>query len=233
MTALDRAKRFIKQGASATALAIIPLAAATPASASSVTFQAPTGAAQASATSATVTGGGGTFTQLVNGGVLFTSTANYTYDIATPSSGSGASGTTRLALSGDGDNGLLSMPSLPASFNYAFGTSAGSAFSTLSSFIEFYVNGNLVGSSTSTTGTGSGPLTLTGWAPTDTLAFWEIVIGASFDTTTGGTLSLAVPGVQIAPPGNPPPPPVPEPGSAVLLGSGVAIALAVRARRRT
>ena len=231
MTALDRAKRFIRQGASATALVIVPLAAAVPANASTITFQAATATATATATGATPGGGTGNFTQLVNGGVLFGSATDYTFDIATPSSGSSAA-SVKLTLSGDGDNGLLSMTSLMASYDYAFTTSTGSLFNGFGSYIEFYFNGSLVGSSASASLAASGPLTLTGWAPTDTLSFWEVVIGASVDTTTGGTVSLAVPFVQITPPGMPPPM-VPEPGTAILLGSGLAVGFVVRRRRHS
>lgn len=229
MTALDRAKRFIQHGASATALVIVPLAVAAPAAASTITFESATATATAAAVNATATGGAGAFTALPNGGILFASVADYTFDIAAPSSGSKASAVT-LTLSGDGDNGLLSMAALFASYDYAFTTGAG-MFSGLSSYIEFYINGSLVGSSVSTSGTGSGPLTLAGWAPTDTLSFWEVIIGANVDTTTGGTLSLAVPFVQITPPGMPPPM-IPEPGTAILLGSGL-LGFAVRRRRRS
>lgn len=233
MTALERARRFISRGASTTALVIVPLAAAAPASASTITFETSTATAVASATGATPTGGAGVFSALPNGGIEFTSSADYSFAVAVPASGS-SPGTLTLALSGDGDGGALTMANIAASYDYLFGLGSGS-FPLFTSSISFYINGVFAGSGAGGA-SASGSVPLTGWTPGDPLAFWEVVIGATFETPTGGTISLSVPSVRITPPGqvtppDPPPTAVPEPASLLLVGSGVVASLVGRRRR--
>ena len=80
MTALERAKQFVRQNAARTALVILPLAAAAPATASSVTFDTVNATAVASGPAGvSVTAGAGAFTALPNGGVQFASVTDYVW----------------------------------------------------------------------------------------------------------------------------------------------------------
>ncbi|MBS1820136.1 MAG: PEP-CTERM sorting domain-containing protein [Acidobacteria bacterium] len=229
MTALERARRFISRGASATALVIVPLAAAAPADASTITFESSTATATASASGATPTGGSGTFSALPNGGVEFTSSADYTFNVAASNSGS-KPGALSLTLSGDGDNGAMTMASIAAGYEYLFALDP-VAFPQFTSSIAFFINGSPVGASGPLGTGGSGALALTGWGPGDPLGYWNVVIDATFNSEVGGTITLSVPSIRITPSDDATPAAVPEPASMLLVGSGLVLSYVGRRRR--
>ncbi len=241
MTALERAKQFVRKNAARTALVILPLAAATPATASSVTFDTVNATATAAASGpagVSVTAGSGAFAPLPNGGMQFASVTDYLFSINAPNSGSSYGNSLSLTLSGDGDGGPLDMATLAASFDYLFDLGSGNPFTQFSSSIQFFINGTPAGTSgalanaSGNTFAESGALALTGWTLYEPLNFWNVVIDATFQATAPGTIALHVPNISITPPPGMPPV-VPEPGTYLLLGTGASLLLLWRRRRES
>jgi hypothetical protein len=242
-TALERAKRFIRQNAARTALVIVPLAVASQATASNIAFEvAGATAVPGGSSGVTVSSGSGTFSSLGDGGIRFASVDDYVFNIAGPSAASGSGFVARsltLTLSGDGDNvALMDLASLTGLYDYTFDLGQNNPFSQFSSSVAFSINGGPAGGTTPPLSNGngvtyseSGQLPLS-WVPTDTLTFWEIVLKADFVTSGDGTITLTIPPHSL----DVVPEPlsadaIPEPTSLLLLASGAALLL-VRQRRR-
>jgi hypothetical protein len=217
MTALQRAKNFVHQHAATTALVIVPLAAAGAAEAAPILNA---GGATATVAGVTVTSDAHSFTALGDG-IRFT--GEYDFEI---SSASGGSFVLELTLAGTG-SGLLDVATIPAHYDYLF--ALGANIENFTSSIQFLINGVERGSGGPHGASGAGAPTLAGWAPTDTLTDWGVVLRAEFFAFGTTTLHLSVPphSIDIVPSSQGDP--IPEPASLLLLGAGLG---AVARRRR-
>lgn len=247
MTALERAKRFVQTTAAKTALVIVPLAMAAPATASSIEFNPASGDAQQSIQTRaqlTLMTGSGDFEALPNGGVKFY--GDYSWGLESGTSGGGYQTKLTLTLTGTG-SGDVDVASIPAHFDYLFNLGPNNPFSNFSSSIEFFFFGGASVGSRGPLSNGNGilyqedeDLALTGWDPTDPqdLGQWKVVLQANFlmQPSSIGVIELTIPrnSIDIMPAADPgtQDPAVPEPASLLLLGSGVAVLARRRHRRR-
>jgi len=228
MSAFERAKRFIRENATTTALVIIPLAMASPAGATGVTFNV--GGATATAACSTFSGscssgGSGAFSPLANGGISFFSLGNYSFDfsyLAGPSD-------ITLTLTGTGSGSFADVPTIDATYLYTFLLSGD--ISGFSSALDFKINGVSRGTVTGLGAHADGSKVLSGWLPGDTLSTWSVVLQANFNTYNVGTITLDIPSgstIDIKPGVAVTDAAVPEPASLLLLTPGLAWLVARR-----
>lgn len=226
MTALERAKRFVRDKAATTALVIVPLAIASPAAATPI-FNL--GGATATLTGSPAITNSQGFSALPNDGIRFVGDYDFTVTPPTDSSGSGFD-FIQLALTGTG-SGVLDVPTIAAHYDYLF--TLGLHITEFSSSVTFFVNGPAGGSGTLGTG-GVDDLDFTGWEPDEPLSTWSVILRATFKVDTLSTIHLNITSprsIDIMPGAVTDAAEVPEPASILLLTTGMGF-IALRRRRK-
>lgn len=219
MTALERAARFVRHHAAATALVIVPLATASTASASVILN--PGTATPTSAGPVAPVGGSASFATVANGGIKFFGTQGY--DV----SASGGGYALGLVLEGTG-SGTLDMASIAAHYDFTL-TPVSAASTSFNGSIEFFINGASRGLVTGLGASASGNLALSGWTPDEALTSWSVILQGDFNGVGGEDLTLDVPNNSISlTPGRA----VVAPEPALLLLVGCALVAGARRRYR-